>query len=404
MNKCRKSCVKEYFNYYPLFISTKVILDKNASYLEFSKRESYFSRLSFKHLVKIFFISFLSSIAALVSMWFGYYLFKISIEFFKKLAKLIIHFCENFRFFEKFEKIVNRFPLLIKLNFRSVLFVINFLLLISQLVPVIKNYSESQTQIRLEIEKKIFLPYVRVCFDFRMAFEQIIQFNDSITNSGGKNNVSFIPTMKYNKYSEHLVQLLKENKFEEFSNHINSKFFLKSCKVSDKGKEFDCENILSDLILNQNRLNFYCNIFFSSWNSTQNNLTLNSRERFENLEKITIKLRTIKQIYLSIFHNSEGKYISESSQSFVISNSANFYFETYSIQKLNTNRYKCSEKINNSYDYSINCVLDCVKNYVQNFFGCLPIDSIQFRLILEKDLKTLRFKLCPERIFLKIQV
>jgi hypothetical protein len=234
-----------------------------------------------------------------------------------------------------------------------------------------------------------------------MAFEQIIQFNDSITYSWEKNKVLFIRTMNFNKYSKHLVQLLKKNKFEEFSNHINPKLLLKNCKVSDKGKEFDCENILSNLILKQNRLNFYCNLLFSNWNSTQNNLTLNNRERFKNLEKITIKSRRIKEIYLSVFHNSEEKYISESSQSFVISNSANIYFETYSIQKLNTNRYKCSEKINNSYDHSINCVYDCYISYYQNHFGCLPIDLIEFHLILEKDLKTLRFKLCSERIVFK---
>jgi hypothetical protein len=173
MNKCRKSCVKQYFNYYLTFLS-KSNDEQNLSYLELRKRESYFSRLAFNHLIKISFISFLSSIGGLVSMWFGYYLFQISIEFFKNLAKLMIDFCENLTFLEKFEEIVNRFPLLIKLNLRSVLFVINFLLLISQLVPVIKNYSESKTQIRLEIEKKIFLPYVTVCFNLETAFEQII--------------------------------------------------------------------------------------------------------------------------------------------------------------------------------------------------------------------------------------
>jgi hypothetical protein len=195
--------------------------------------------------------------------------------------------------------------------------------------------------------------------------------------------------------------LLKKNKFEEFSNHINPKFFLKSCKVSDKGKEFDCENILSMLALRKNRLNDFCSLLFTNWNSTQNNLTLNNRERFKNLEKITIKLRRIKKIWLYMFHYCEQTHISECYEAFRIENSANFHFETYSIQKLNTIRYKCSEKINNSYNYSMNCFIDCIENYFQNFFGCLPIDSMKFNLILEKDLQTSRFKLCSKRNFFK---
>jgi hypothetical protein len=180
--------------------------------------------------------------------------------------------------------------------------------------------------------------------------------------------------MNFNQYSEYLVQLLRKNKFEEFSNHINPKFFLKSCKVFDKGKEFGCENILTILSLNQNRLNMYCNLLFSNWNSTQNNLTLNNRERFKNLEKITIKLRKIKLILLLVYHNYDDRYALESVHPFFIENSHNFYFETYSVQKLNTNRYKCNEKINNSYDYSINCLYYCSMDYIQNFSAvCLSI-------------------------------
>jgi hypothetical protein len=268
------------------------------------------------------------------------------------------------------------------------------------LVPVIKNYSESQTQIRLEIENKIYLPYVEVCFDLRMAFKQFIRFNHSMTDSGGKRNVSFIPTKSFGKYSKYLVQLLKNKKFEKFSNHINPKSFLKSCKVSVKAKEFDCENILSRLVLIKYRLYTHCNLLFSNWNSTLNDLTLNNKERFKSLEKIVIKFRKFEQIRLTIFYSHNNEYVLEKNQKtqfFLILRCANFYFETYSIQKLNTNRYKCNEKTNNSYDNSINCVLDCYQNYIHNVFGCLPVDFTKFHLFLEKDLKTLRYKLCPQR-------
>jgi hypothetical protein len=401
MKKCRKSCFKQYFNYHPSLMIGEGILPKNTSYFEFQKIYSLITSLSFNHLIKISFISFLCSMAGLVSMWFGYYLFQICTECFKELKKLIIRFCENFRFFEKFEQIVNRFPLLNKLNLRSLLFTVNFLLLISQLVPVIKNYSESQTQIRLEIENKIYLPYVEVCFDLRMAFKQFIRFNHSMTDSGGKRNVSFIPTKSFEKYSKYLVQLLKNKKFEKFSNHINPKSFLKSCKVSVKAKEFDCENILSRLVLIKYRLYTHCNLLFSNWNSTLNDLTLNNKERFKSLEKVVIKSRKFKHIFLLIFYSYENDYIMKRNQVFLFLNSANFYFETYSIQKLNTNRYKCNEKINNSNDNSIDCESNCIYNYIHNVFGCLPVDLAQFNLILEKDLKTLKYKLCPQKFYYK---
>jgi hypothetical protein len=132
-----------------------------------------------------------------------------------------------------------------------------------------------------------------------------------MTYSGGKRNVSFIPTKSFGKYSKYLVQLLKNKKFEEFSNHMNPIFFPKSCKVSVKTKVFDCGNILSHLISNKDRSIIYCILLFSNWNSALNNLTLNNKEGFKSLEKIVIKFRKFEQIRLTIFYSHDNEYVLE---------------------------------------------------------------------------------------------
>jgi len=141
--------------------------EKNTSIIVFKQTEENAIKLTYNQLSKMPFIIYLASFAGLICMWFGYFMFQISLDLFDKLENFLKHYSERFVFIESFgEIILTKFPILIKLirNRRYCIFIINFIMLLIQLIPIIENFSESKVITRIEIVEKIYLPFIRITF------------------------------------------------------------------------------------------------------------------------------------------------------------------------------------------------------------------------------------------------
>ncbi len=171
------------------------------------------------------------------------------------------------------------------------------------------------------------------------------------------------------KLSKFLLNSLVKSEFEKLSNFINPKLVIKSCEILFASKEYNCGKMISSLefkeIFAYNVFAFfYFNFFlFSNWNTTQND-SLIKTERFANLDKVVIRIKRIgRQIFLSMNSNYDIEYDKNVNFDNVFSiddkKYSNIHFETNSIQKLNTNHYKCNESRNDrtlfTHYYSNDC-------------------------------------------------
>ncbi len=137
------------------------------------------------------------------------------------------------------------------------------------------------------------------------------------------------------------------------------------------------------------------NVFlFSNWKTTEND-SLIKTERFANLDKVILRIKTIgEQIFLFMNSNYEIEFDKNVNFDNVFSiddkKYLNIYFETNSMQKLNTIQHKCNESRNDrtlfTDQYSNDCKEDCLSNAFNNSYGCLPLKSYLV-VGFEKDLK-----------------
>jgi hypothetical protein len=125
-------------------------------------------------------------------------------------------------------------------------------------------------------------------------------------------------------------------------------------------------------------------------------------ERFANLDKVVIRIKRIDgQILLFMNSNYDFEFDNDLNFDNIFSiddkKYLNIYFETNSMQKLNTIHYKCNESRNDrtlfTDYYSNDCEDDCLLNAIEKFYGCLPLNSYLV-VGFEKDLKTFKHKLC----------
>ncbi len=113
-----------------------------------------------------------------------------------------------------------------------------------QLIPIIENCNEFNVITRIEIDNKIYFPFVEMIFN---SSKSVIK--ESIKHQ----NIYQIKSRKEKEeYSEFLINLLIKNKFEQFSNFINPKLVVKSCEILIVSKEYNCGNVISSLEFNEN--------------------------------------------------------------------------------------------------------------------------------------------------------
>jgi hypothetical protein len=104
-------------------------------------------------------------------------------------------------------------------------------------------------------------------------------------------------------YSNFLLDLLIKKEFEEFSNFINPKLVIDSCKILITSKEYNCGNIISSLDFTNNTFSYYDIFLFSNWNTTQNDSLIKS-ERFTNFDKVVIRIRRIDKLIFLLMNSN----------------------------------------------------------------------------------------------------
>jgi hypothetical protein len=406
---CKKSCLNEYLTYDLVVTMTSPIMETESYLIIESEKE--FSAQLYNHFPKLIIIDYLSTFGGLVSFWYGYFIFQISIYFFERLKKVFVFLWKKSRLSQKLKQAMVKMRILIGLlrNSSAAVFIINFILLTVQLIPLFQNYNESKILTRVEILKDIYLPQLKIFVPFENYYTKNVNEMKNLYRKYGY-NAKLNETKKNLHYinssiaSQYLVDLLKENKFEQFSKFFNPTFIIKSCIIYSNRDEFDCGQISSGFdfkkIEGKLSISTYHLLLFSNSNKAQK-VFMTQLKIIENLEKVSLKIKRMKELFASI--NLDNEIPSQASVALIDDKKyLSFYYSTNIMQKINSVDYRCNEDRNDvlflTDDYTYDCLQEKKLRILNKTNGCLFLEKYgqHISVGLENDLKTNKYKLCPE--------
>jgi hypothetical protein len=294
-------------------------------------------------------------------------------------------------------------------NSSAAVVIINFILLTVQLIPLFQNYNESKILTRVEILKDIYLPQLKISAPFENYYRKNVNEMKNLYRKY-RYNAKLNETKKNSHYvnssivSQYLVDLLRENKFEQFSKFLNPTFIIKSCIIYSNRDEFDCGQISSgfefEKIEGKLSISSYHLLLFSNSNKAQK-VFMSQSKIIENLENVSLKIKRMEQLIAFISLDNEIP-LHSSMASLDDKKYLSFYYSTNIMQKINSVHYRCNEDRNDVLLLTDNYTYDCFQEeklrILNKTNGCLSPEMYSEHILvgLENDLKTNKYKLCPE--------
>jgi hypothetical protein len=344
-------------------------------------------------------IEYLCSIGGLISMWFGFSVYDLVLIFAKESKKIILLLLVSMkcRFFitaiVKFKEIITS-----KVNqiFSSITIIVFSALMLIQIIGLMNSYFDFEIVTRFDVRQMKLIPNVMVYFnpmpnnlnklyEIYPQMKQEIHEIKELTNYG-----SFNKELEYVKvieiYSKYLVQLLIDNRLNDFHTISQTNNYFESCqiKIFDEIQlknctpgEFGIERVLSQLIIISRRFDFS---------------KLDDKNKFE---KITIRLNSSPYYMSAIFYLSLTQSIPQSMVSITPNTTTAASFSTFLVKKLRSNEIKCISEENQkgfNEDYIEFCFKDCFVDKVNQLCGCVPVYDVSF--FFNKNFSKNNYKFC----------
>jgi hypothetical protein len=220
--KCRPNCYNEYYNNRILMQAAIPSFANKMTVIYICKIEE--KELFYIHLPKMDFIQYLSSFGGLISLWFGYSVYQISIMIFET------------KFVDKFLTICARYWPTIGRIFKKFIVLIILVLMSYQVFEVIYSYYNFETIFKSEISQKIYLPKIRIYKyldynEFKSLVKIYPEMKDKIIGSKNLSNDESKQKEITNLYTIFLKKMLEELKHKEFLNILKQNDLIKSCYI-----------------------------------------------------------------------------------------------------------------------------------------------------------------------------
>ncbi len=395
---CKSNCKNEY---YMDIINNQITTEELSVYSfrvlilnRFRKQE-----ISFTYLPKMNLIEYLCSIGGLISIWFGFSVYDLVLIFAKEMKKKILLLLVSMkcRFFitaiVKFKQIITS-----KVNqiFSSITIILFSALMLIQIIAIIRNYLDFEVVTRFDVQQMKLIPNVLLFLDLRPKnlnklyeiYPQMKQEIGKIKLKPPKGQESYaklinttIIAKKYRKYS---MQLLIDNRLNDFHRIVETNNFIKSCQI----KVFD------DLELKN------CTQGELGIDNTFSNLIMIKRFDFSKLDKnkveeIIFQLDSSQSHDFALLYLTLSQPISLSSVLFTPNAKTTAFFSTFLTNKLRSNEIKCISEENQkdfSEDYFDFCKYDCFADKVNQLCGCFPLHQVEF--FFNKNFLKNNYKFC----------
>jgi hypothetical protein len=375
---------------------SKFILAANVSNLGISISQKH--EILFTYLPKMNLIEYLCSVGGLISIWFGISVYDLVLIFAKESKKIFLLLLVSIkcRFFitgiVKFKENITS-----KVNqiFSSITIIVFSVLMLIQIIAIISSYFDFEIVTRFDVQQIKLIPNVLFKFlpmpnnlsDLYEIYPQMEQVIDET-----EEYKSFTESVEYLKvteqYRKYFVQLLIDNRLNDFHRISQTNNFIKSCqiKIFDEIELKNCtigELGISDL--EYHLMYHYINIRFDFSKLVHKN----------KVEKITFRLNSPPNQMTATFYLTFTQSIPKSKVLIKFNAKTTVSFSTFSVKKLRSNEIKCISEENQkdfSEDYFDFCVYDCVVDKVNQLCGCVPVNDVPF--FFSKNFFKNNYKFC----------
>jgi hypothetical protein len=373
---CKNNCLNEYFtDIFDFQNEVKEFSALNVTALTLTLTPKH--EILFTHLPKMNLIEYLCSVGGLIGMWFGFSVYDLVLILAKESKKniLLLLVSMNCRFFitaiVKLKEIISS-----KFNhiFSSITIIVFSTLMLIQVKELISNYFDNEVVTRFDVQQIKLIPNVMLSFTpppNLKALEIISKMKLEIPNSK-----FYRETFKYSefsiKYHKYLVQLLIDNRLNDFLEVSKTGNFIISCqiKIFDDIElknctpgEFGILNVGFESILMNQRFDF---------------LKLIDENK---VEKITFRFNSSLNKMFAIFYSTSIRSIPQSVVSFTSNTKTTASFSTFLTKKLQSNENKCISEENQkgfNEDYFEYCDYNCIVDKVNHLCGCVPVFDMSF--------------------------
>jgi hypothetical protein len=383
---CKSNCLNEYYmNIFDTQEVVKSLLAMNAKYLWLGITKKH--EILFTYLPKMNFIEYLCSVGGLISMWFGFSVYDLVLIFAKEIKKNILLLvsmkCQFLiTVIVKFKEIITS-----KVNhiFSSITIIVFSALMLIQIIAIISSYLDFDVVTRFDVQQMKLIPNVMFgslplpnnLSKLYEIYPQMKQEIDTINESKEINeDESYAKYMKYSKvaakYGKYLVQLLIDNRMNDFHSISQTNNYIESCqiKIFDDLElkncapgEFGIENINLESIVMMKRFDF-------------SKLDVKNK-----VEKITFRLKSFENEISAILYLTLTQYSPRSMVLITSYTKTTASFSTFLTKKLRSNEIKCISEENQkdfSEDYFDFCRYDCVVDKINQLCGCVLVYHVPF--------------------------
>jgi hypothetical protein len=262
-----------------------------------------------------------------------------------------------------------------------------------QIIAIISSYFDFEIVTRFDVQQMKLIPDVLIYFklipnNLNKLFKIYSQMKEEIHEIN--KNESLAKQLKYikvtKKYRKYLVQLLIDNRLNDFYRISQAKNIVKSCqiKIFDEIKlkncvpgEFGIENLYLEPTVMNKQFDFS---------------KLNDQNK---VEKITFRLISPQSEIFAFLYLSLTQSIPKTIVLITSNAKTTASLSTFLTKKLRSNEIKCISEENQKYfseDYIEFCEYDCTVDKVNQLCGCVSVYDVNF--FFSKNFLKNNYKFC----------
>jgi hypothetical protein len=368
---CKKDCLNEY--YIKLF-NNHFINNKDYKALAIYRDEKH--EILFTYLPKMNFVEYLCSVGGLVSMWFGISVYDFVLIFVRETKNKLIQMFVLMNCLLVISAIV-KFKAMITSKiyqiFTNITIIFFSVLMLIQVIEIISSYFDYEIVTRFEVQQIKLLPNIVLGFvlipnNLNKLIEIYPEMKQKIHKYKEWNSRDRIKL--HTIYRLYLLQLLFDNRLNDFHRIIETNKFIQTCQLK-VDNDFELKNCTQGDF----------GIIYQPYKPTILMNRFNYSESFDKnkIEKITFVLnkfnynRAVVELFLSYGHTVPKISVIIASKM-----KTTITFSSFLVKKLRSNQIECIPEENEkdfTEEYFNFCIPDCHSNLFNESLGCVPING-----------------------------
>jgi hypothetical protein len=280
--------------------------------------------------------------------------------------------------------------------FSTITIIVFSVLMLIQIIETIRSYFDFEIVTRFDVQEMKILPNIVFAFNLwpnKNSLNKLSEIYPQLKQEIKKINqinISLYPELDKNVklveiYREYLVQLLIDNRLNDFHRIAQTNNFIKSCQINDYDNlelknctqgDFGIYQVGETVVIMRKRLDFSEMIDKNK------------------VEKITFRLKSNEGAIHALLYLTLSRLMPSSGISIRPNVKTTATLSTFLVKKLRFNEIECISEENQDFsqEYFDFCEFDCIVDKVNQLFGCVPVYQVSF--FFNKNFLKNNYKIC----------